>query len=229
MRRPSIPPFDTYREYFTKNWLEWFDSLDNDIKQTRLLLKSYIAHASLAHNDLTGIQGGTTGEYYHLTSADSAEAVIFLNGGTATHTQLDSERTSSISHRADASIHFTDASVLHNNRSDLQGGTAGEYYHLTSADNTELTTFANGGSTTHTAVDTHISDAGLHTLKYDELTHTYTSGLETGGLVKLVGATLKTITKTYDSSDRISTIADGTNTWTFTYSGTGFLTGVLKT
>jgi len=106
MRRPSIPPFDTYREYFTKNWLEWFDSLDNDIKQTRLLLKSYIAHASLAHNDLTGIQGGTTGEYYHLSSADHTEAEAFLNGGTSTHTTVDG-------HITDATIHFTEASIDH--------------------------------------------------------------------------------------------------------------------
>jgi hypothetical protein len=211
MRRPSIPPFDTYREYFTKNWLEWFDSLDNDIKQTRLLLRSYIAHASLAHNDLTGIQGGAVGDYQHLTSAELAD-VQSVPG-----------------HITDATIHFTDASVLHNNRSDLQGGAVGERYHLTSADSTEAVAFLDGGSTTHTSVDTHIADAGLHTLKYDELTHTYTSGLETGGLVKLAGATLKTITKTYDSSNRISTIADGTSTWTFTYSGAGFLTGVLKT
>lgn len=41
------------------------------------------------HNELGGLQGGTAGEYYHLTSADNTEAVAFLNGGTSTHTAVD--------------------------------------------------------------------------------------------------------------------------------------------
>lgn len=184
MRRPSIPPFDTYREYFTKNWLEWFDSLDNEIKQTRLLLHSYIAHASLAHNDLTGIQGGTTNEYYHLTSAELAD-VVNISG-----------------HIADTTIHFTDASILHNNRTDLQGGAVGEYYHLDSADNTEAVAFLDGGSTTHTAVDTHIANLEIHGIEYDERDMTYTAGLLTKIIYKLATVTVETMTITYDTSDR---------------------------
>jgi hypothetical protein len=91
MRRPSIPPFDTYREYFTKNWLEWFDSLDNEIKQTRLLLRSYIAHATSGVTDHT----------------------LLTNIGTNTHAQLDTEKTSSESHRANALIHFEQADIDH--------------------------------------------------------------------------------------------------------------------
>jgi hypothetical protein len=91
---------------------------------------------------------------------------------------------------------------LHNNRSDLQGGTAGQYYHLTSADNTELTAFADGGSTTHTGVDSHIADDEIHNLDYDEREMTYTAGLLTQIVYKKATVTVDTMTITYDSSDR---------------------------
>jgi hypothetical protein len=60
------------------------------------------------HNQLTSIQGGTSGEYYHLTSAQASG----LTGGTGTtlHTHA------------------------HNNATSIQGGTSGEYYHLTSGE-----------------------------------------------------------------------------------------------
>jgi hypothetical protein len=168
MRRPSIPPFDTYREYFTKNWLEWFDSLDNDIKQTRLLLKSYIAHAGSggvsAHNDLTGIQGGSTGEYYHLTLEDNTEAVAFLNGG----------------------------------------------------------------STTHTGVDGHIADDEIHNLDYDEREMTYTAGLLTQVVYKKATVTVDTMTITYDSSDRpLQYSYSSGKVVDLVYLGTGFLSEVV--
>ncbi len=197
MRRPSIPPFDTYREYFTKNWLEWFDSLDNDIKQTRLLLKSYIAHASLAHNDLTGIQGGTTNEYYHLTLADHTEATAFLNGGTGTHTAFDS-------HIADATIHFTEASIDH-------------------------TAIQNIGSNSHAQIDTHIADTDIHKLVFDEVEPTYTAGKETATVYSLSNVAVKNLSYTYDTSGRVATISNGSDTWTFTHNGKGELTGALKT
>lgn len=58
------------------------------------------------HNDLTGLQGGTTDEYYHLSNADYTEAVAFLNGGSTTHTGLDG-------HISNTSIHFTQANIDH--------------------------------------------------------------------------------------------------------------------
>lgn len=59
------------------------------------------------HNDLNNIQGGNgVDEYYHLTLTDHTEAVSFLDGGTGTHTAIDS-------HIADNTIHFTEASIDH--------------------------------------------------------------------------------------------------------------------
>ncbi len=204
MRRPSIPPFDTYREYFTKNWLEWFDSLDNDIKQTRLLLKSYIAHASLAHNDLTGIQGGTTNEYYHLTLADHTEAVSFLNGGTGTHTQFDD-------HIADTTIHFEQADIDHTAINNI--GVYTHPYLDIKADE----------------LDVHVADDDIHKLVFDEVEPTYTAGKETATVYSLANVAVKNLSYTYDTSGRVATISNGVNTWTFTHNGKGELTGALKT
>lgn len=60
-----------------------------------------------SHNTLGGLQGGTSSQYYHLTSAQHSGLVN--SSGTT--------------------LHFH----AHNNMSDMQGGTSGEYYHLTSA------------------------------------------------------------------------------------------------
>ena len=58
-------------------------------------------------------------------------------------------------HTGDTSIHFTDSSVLHNNRTDLQGGTSGEYYHLTESQYLAFTADTN---------DTFVTAGTLNTL-----------------------------------------------------------------
>lgn len=243
MRRPNIPPFDTYREYFTKNWLEWFDSLDNEIKQTRLLLHSYIAHAGgggvTDHNDLIGIQGGTTNEYYHLTSANYTEATAFLNGGSATHTQLDNEKTSSISHRADSLIHFEQADIDH-----TAINTGGSIYthpdidnHIDDISNPHQVTAnqvlpdqtGNAGKILETdGTDVSWVPVSGGSLEYDEIDYSYTSGFETEQVYSLVGFPVKTIETTYNSLQRPETITNGTDTWTLSYGTTGQLINAVK-
>jgi len=71
------------------------------------------------HGDLSGLQGGDTDEYYHLSSADYTD----LTDSNAT-----------ILHKHS-----------HNLQDDLQGGTTDEYYHLTLANHTDLT---DAGATT---------------------------------------------------------------------------------
>jgi len=71
------------------------------------------------HNLLSSLQGGTTNEYYHLSSTDYTD----LTDSNAT-----------ILHKHS-----------HNLQDDLQGGTTDEYYHLTSANHTDLT---DAGATT---------------------------------------------------------------------------------
>jgi len=42
--------------------------------------QTFTASAVSNHNQLSGLQGGTTGEYYHLTAADYARTVAGLGG-----------------------------------------------------------------------------------------------------------------------------------------------------
>jgi len=56
------------------------------------------------HNTLAGLQGGTADEYYHLSSAAYTEVSAFLDGGTNSHTDIDS-------HINNSTIHFTKASL----------------------------------------------------------------------------------------------------------------------
>jgi len=81
------------------------------------------------HNDLLNFQGGTAGQYYHVTSTQATAIAAFNatqwtdltdSGGTTLHTHT------------------------HNSNTSMQGGTANEYYHLTSAQHADLT---DGGTT----------------------------------------------------------------------------------
>ena len=68
-------------------------------------------------------------------------------------------------------------------------------------------------------------------VNYDERVPTYTAGLLTQIVYKLSSATVETVNFTYDSSNRpaTATAVTGGGVWTYTHSGTGFLTGAVKT
>jgi hypothetical protein len=116
------------------------------------------------------------------------------------------------------------------------GETAHEYTDVGSLGIDHLTDIANVGTNTHAQIDTHIADTSIHnpysgivTVEYDEVVPTFTGNLETSRVYKLATSTVMTLTFTYDTSDRIATVSNGTNTWTYPHSGTGFLSGGVKT
>tara|TARA_Y100000310_G_scaffold319966_1_gene375871 strand:- start:8024 stop:10045 length:2022 start_codon:yes stop_codon:yes gene_type:complete len=76
------------------------------------------------HNLLKGLQGGTTDQYYHLTSAQH---------GTLTDGS-----------NADALHTHSASTVAHSATTGLQGGTTDEYYHLTETEHTELSNWLDG-------------------------------------------------------------------------------------
>ena len=72
------------------------------------------------HDSLQGLQGGTTGQYYHLTAA----------------------QVSKVDNAAAASDIIKD----HENLTGLQGGTTGQHYHLTAAEKSKLTALPEAGN-----------------------------------------------------------------------------------
>jgi len=51
-----LPPIPYDRPQTSFEWIDWYTKLKNSIEASTIL-----------HNDLSGLQGGTGGEYYHLT------------------------------------------------------------------------------------------------------------------------------------------------------------------
>jgi len=150
------PPINDAPGSFT--WLEWYRQLRSYVS-TSGSVPWYIINfagsnitdiATREHNSLQGLQGGTSGEMYHLTSAQQA----WVAAGNTSHGggwQAGKNRAildEGVSIATDfTSMNFVGAGVTataagtaitvtipdgtHNNLSGLQGGTSSEYYHLT--------------------------------------------------------------------------------------------------
>lgn len=130
-----------------------------------------------AHNSTTGLQGGTTNEYYHLTSAEHSEITTFFGATDITGAQAETLTDGS---NAD-SLH----THAHNSTTGLQGGTAGEYYHLTLTQHTDLTTGIN-------ADDQHFHDSSNITFDGGSLTELESNNVE-DALIELENKTFTAI------------------------------------
>ena len=109
---------------------------------------------------------------------------------------------------------ITDIAIrLHDNLQGIQGGTAGEHYHLTNAEKTGLTTATN-------------TSLHYHTIDRDRANHTGTQQLSTISDVTITATNLNTLddgistTLHYHSSDRDRTNHTGTQSYT-TITGLG--------
>jgi hypothetical protein len=106
-------------------WLDWYNKLYKYVNTAGTFLWGNINFSgsnitdiqTRQHNSLQSFQGGTSGEYFHLTQSEHDG---LTNGGsTALHTHA------------------------HNSLSSLQGGTSGEYYHLTNTQYTQVQNLPN--------------------------------------------------------------------------------------
>lgn len=99
MATPPLPPAPIRDPWGTYTWEEWFRIL-RERAMTSLTSVSWggidFTASSLTdildrkHNDLQNIQGGTSGEYYHLTSAERSEIQRGDNvSSVSTNTTLD--------------------------------------------------------------------------------------------------------------------------------------------
>lgn len=64
-----LPPIPYDKPQTSFEWIDWYTKLID------------LVNSGTSHNDLPGIQGGTVGEYYHLTSAQQAD---LTDGGFTT-------------------------------------------------------------------------------------------------------------------------------------------------
>lgn len=130
----GLPPPPTTDANGSFAWLEWFRQLRNYVGSAGSIPWSVINFAgstiadiaTRSHQLLQSLQGGTTGQYYHLTSAQ--------------HTDLTDGGASTLHKHA------------HNNMDSLQGGTTNEYYHLTQTNYNEVTTNLDLSGTSGTGV-----------------------------------------------------------------------------
>jgi hypothetical protein len=120
------------------------------------------------HNELEGLQGGGTDQYYHFNLADYTEVTNFFHSTDITGAEAETLTNGS---NADA-LHThsgTGCDKDHNELNGLQGGTSydpsifGEYYHL---DYNQYITLTGGPSVY--ADDLHTHDLGGHITVQDE-------------------------------------------------------------
>ena len=157
--------------------------------------------SQIAHNSLDALQGGTTGQYYHLTSSQHAtvtsnshNSLSGLQGGVAGQY-----------YHLTSSEHALATSFAHNSLNGLQGGTAGQYYHLTQSQHNAVTSerFINLVATSTLTITSIPANRALYTATggavsseaeytYDQATNTLTvssivvssyTGPSTGGSV----------------------------------------------
>lgn len=73
---PVLVNEKTGESQFNPIWLNWFLAL------TAVLNAVGAGSGGIAHNDTTGLQGGSANQFYHLTSTQQALLAAFLSSGT---------------------------------------------------------------------------------------------------------------------------------------------------
>lgn len=102
------------------------DTSTIDLTLTNQLLEASVIEGGITHNNLGSLQGGTTGQYNHLTNAQVSalhNAVTVTDSSTVDFTLTGQNVTATV----------IQSGITHNNLGSLQGGTAGQYNHLTNA------------------------------------------------------------------------------------------------
>lgn len=77
---------DGKKPRFNPIWLDWFLRLTQFINDSG-------GGGGVAHNDTTGLQGGTANQYYHVTSAQNTLIVNILVGGLRPTTDAGAAQT----------------------------------------------------------------------------------------------------------------------------------------
>jgi hypothetical protein len=112
--------------------------------------KSYVDSLNTTHNNFSGLQGGTTNEYYHLTNTQYSKLGSMISAWNANSNSFG-----------------TAGSISHNLLASIDGGTTGEYYHLSSLEyyTTQLLITAQPHVVTNNVINTFTSNQDLNSNK----------------------------------------------------------------
>jgi hypothetical protein len=100
----NIPPAPIRDPWGSYTWEEWFRAIRNKAVESLTSVSwsgidftgsNITSILNRKHNDLTNIQGGTSAEYYHLTSAQNTSLTGFKTG---TLDQTPSVSTDTVTH-----------------------------------------------------------------------------------------------------------------------------------
>jgi hypothetical protein len=186
------------------------DSSTIDFTLTGQALTGSVIPGGINHNDLGSKQGGTTGEYYHLTNAQLTNLGNQSGTNTGDVTVTDSSTIDFTLTGQALTGSVIQSGITHNNLGSLQGGTAGEYNHLTNAQVTNLNNQSgtNTGDETKTSIETKLGVASSTNSGYLSSTDWSTFNGKLTPNSPITGATKTKIT--YDSNGLVTAGADAT-------------------
>lgn len=124
-------------------WMDWYNKLQQFVSQGGVVPWANIDFAGSSIGDiqnrdhalLTNMQGGTTGERYHLTAAQHAA----LTAGPHNNLSgLQGGNGSTQYYHLSLAQHTTLVAYDHEDMNGLLGGAANEHYHLTQAEHTQF-------------------------------------------------------------------------------------------
>lgn len=138
----ALPPPPTKAPDGSFAWMDWYNKLQQFVSQGGVVPWANIDFTGSSIGDiqnrdhalLSGLQGGTTGEHYHLTLAQWSA----LTAGPHNNLSGLQGGTTSQYYHLTLAQHTLLTAYSHNSLNGLQGGAASEYYHLTSAEYTKL-------------------------------------------------------------------------------------------
>lgn len=138
----ALPPPPTKAPDGSFAWMDWYNKLQQFVSQGGTVPWANIDFTGSSigdiqnrnHELLSSLQGGTTGEHYHLTQAQWAA----LTAGPHNNLSGLQGGTTNQYYHFTLAEHTNLVAYTHNSLNSLQGGTTNEYYHLTSAEYTQF-------------------------------------------------------------------------------------------
>ena len=107
------------------------DSSTIDFTLTGQALTGSVIQSGITHNNLGSLQGGTAGQYNHLTNSELAVVQATSGTNTGNVTVIDTRSVDLTVSGQVLQANVIPSAITHNSLSEFQGGTTGQYNHIT--------------------------------------------------------------------------------------------------